>query len=83
MVNILTEREREIISKKMKGASLTQNESNILSKCIRPKLREMKKINPDEILNKTEYNQKATDTTYNFYQKATDGKVSFKNLKNI
>ena len=59
MVNILTKTEEKIIKKKIKGASLTQNESNILSKYIRPKLREIRKINPDEILNKIEYNQKA------------------------
>ena len=59
MVKILTEREKEIISKKMRGVSLTQNESNILSRCIRPKLKEIRKINPDEILNKIEYSQKA------------------------
>lgn len=58
MVQILTEREREIINKKMKGVSLTQNESNILSSQIRPKLREIKKINPGEILKRIEYNQK-------------------------
>ena len=56
MVNILTEREKEIISKKMKGLSLTQNESNILSKNIRPKLREIKKIDPNDILRKIHYN---------------------------
>ncbi len=49
---ILTGREREIINKKFKGISLTQNESNILSRYIRPKLREMAEINSPEILNK-------------------------------
>ncbi len=62
MVNLLTEREKEIISKKMKGVGLTQNESNILSRYIRPKLKEIRNINPDEILNKIEYNQKARPT---------------------
>ncbi len=59
MVKILTEREREIVNKKIKGIGLTQNESNILSKFIRPKLREISKINPKMLLNKLEYNQKA------------------------
>ena len=59
MAQILTQRENEIINKKMKGLSLTQNESNILSKSIRPKLDEIKKINADLLLNKLEYNQKA------------------------
>ena len=59
MVKILTARENEIIKNKIKGNSLTQNESNILSKSIRPKLREINKINSEEILRKLEYNQKA------------------------
>lgn len=74
MPNILTEREKRIIEKKIKGNSLTQNESNILSKYIRPKLREIKKINPDEILDKIEYNQKA---------KAIEKKIKEIILKNL
>src|SRR3989344_36384 len=58
MVEILTIRENEIIDKKIKGISLTQNESNILSKTIRPKLNQIKKIDAEVILNKLEYNQK-------------------------
>ena len=60
MVNILTEMEKEIINKKIKGISLTQNESNILSKFVRPKLKEMSQINSSMLLNKLEYNQKAS-----------------------
>lgn len=59
MVNLLTNREKEIINKKISGARITQNESNILSKSIRPKLKEISKINALEILKKIEYNQKA------------------------
>ncbi|MEK6850550.1 MAG: hypothetical protein AABX85_03170 [Nanoarchaeota archaeon] len=61
MVNytILTNREKEIINKKLKGISLTQNESNILSKSIRHKLTEISKINAHVLLNKLEYNQKS------------------------
>jgi len=55
--NILTERENEIINKKLKGISLTQNESNILSKSVRPKLREISNINASVLLDKLEYNQ--------------------------
>ena len=77
MVNILTEREKEIISKKMKGVSLTQNESNILSKYIRPKLREIRNINPDEILNKIEYNQKARSSENKIR------KIVLKNVKKV
>ena len=56
---IMTEREKQIMDKKIKGLSLTQNESNILSKVVRPKLREMSKIDATRLLNKLEYNQKA------------------------
>ncbi len=59
MTYILTEREREIIQKKLNDHSLTQNESNILSKSVRPKLKEIIKIHADDLLNKLEYNQKA------------------------
>ena len=38
---------------------MTQNESNILSKVVRPKLREISKISASTLLNKLEYNQKA------------------------
>lgn len=56
---ILTVREKEIIKRKLEGYSLTQNESNILSKSVRPKLREISKVNASILLNKLEYNQKA------------------------
>jgi|SRR3989338_59707 len=62
MVRILTAREKEIIGKKVKGLSLTQNESNILSKSIRPKLEEIKKIDADTLLDRLEYNQKGRST---------------------
>src|SRR3989344_7557457 len=55
--SILTEREKEIINKKLRGLSLTQNESNILSKSVRNKLREICKINARALLDKLEYNQ--------------------------
>lgn len=58
MVYILTEREEKIIRKKVAGHRLSQNESNILSKSIRPKLKAINKLNPEEILVKIEYNQK-------------------------
>jgi predicted nucleotidyltransferase len=74
MVNILTAREKEIINKKMKGLSLTQNESNILSRFVRPKLSEISKINAGLILNRLEYNQKA---------KSIENKIKKLILKNI
>jgi predicted nucleotidyltransferase len=59
MVKVLTKREKEIINKRIGGISLTQNESNILSRFVRPKLKEISLINPSMLLNKLEYNQKA------------------------
>ncbi len=59
MVRILTIRENKIIEKKIKGISLTQNESNILSRNIRPKLIEANRISSKNLLRKLEYNQKA------------------------
>lgn len=59
MVSILTNREYEIINKKIKGLSLSQNESNILSKSVRPKLKEISRINASTLLNSLEYNQMA------------------------
>ena len=77
MVKILTAREKEIIDKKIKGISLSQNESNILSKFVRPKLREVIKINANLILNRIEYNQK-TKTIENKIKK-----LILKNIKNV
>lgn len=61
MVNslILTEREKEVISKKLRNKKLNQQDSNYLSRFVRPKLREISRINAKELLNKLDYNQKA------------------------
>lgn len=56
---ILTNREKEIIEKKINYKSLTPNESNILSKAIRKKLNEVSRINAQELLKKIKYNQKS------------------------
>ena len=74
---ILTTREREIIDKKIKGLSLTQNESNILSKSVRPKLTEISKINAPKLLNKLEYNQKGLSLENKIK------KLVLENVKNI
>lgn len=58
MINLLTRRENEIIEKKLRGQRLTQNESNILSRFVRPKLREMREIHAEALLRRLEYNQK-------------------------
>ncbi|MEK6927003.1 MAG: hypothetical protein AABX11_01085 [Nanoarchaeota archaeon] len=79
MINysLITTRENEIIDKKLKGLSLTQNESNILSKIIRPKLKGISKINAISLLNKLEYNQKIKPIENNIK------KVILGNLKEI
>jgi predicted nucleotidyltransferase len=55
---ILTRREQEVLEKKLSGKKLTQQDSNYLSKFIRPKLREISSTNSKELLDKIEYNQK-------------------------
>lgn len=56
---IWTPHEKEVIKKKLSGAKLKQQDSNYLSKFIRPKLKEMILIEADGLLNKLCYNQKA------------------------
>lgn len=56
---ILTRHEREVIRKKLSGARITQQDSNCLSKNIRPKLREIISIDAKLLLDKLEYSQKA------------------------
>ena len=77
MISILTRRENEIIKKKIKGISLTQNESNILSKTIRPKLQQIKEIEAGYLLNKLEYNQKAKSI------EAKIKKIILENIKDV
>jgi len=56
--NILTKREREVIAKRLLGKKINQQESNYLSKKIRPKLKEIKEINAEELIEKLDYNRK-------------------------
>jgi len=56
---ILTRREREVINKKLSNSPLTQQDSNYLSRFVRPKLRKIKQINPDYLLNRLSYNPKS------------------------
>ena len=55
----MTKREREVMKKKLSGARLTQQDSNYLSRYVRPKLREISSINAKLLLDRIEYNQKA------------------------
>ena len=74
---ILTNKELQIINKKLSKAKLTQQDSNYLSKYIRPKLREIKTINAQELLNKLDYNQKSISIEKKIKQ------IILKNIKNI
>lgn len=56
---VFTEREKEVISKKLKGRKLNQQDSNYLSRFVRPKLAEIVGIDARLLLDKLEYNQKA------------------------
>jgi len=58
MVNILTKREMEVVNKKLRNEKLNQQDSNYLSRFVRPKLREISKINAKELLGKLRYDPK-------------------------
>lgn len=55
---ILTNKEIQVIDRKLKNMKLSQQDSNYLSKFIRPKLREINLIDAKYLLSKLEYNQK-------------------------
>jgi len=57
---ILTEKAMEIINKRLGNKKLTQQDSNYLSRFVRPKLRDMASINAKALLKKLEYNPKAS-----------------------
>ena len=56
--SIFTEKELEVIDKKIANKKLNQVDSNYLYKFIRPKIREIASIDANLLLNKMEYNQK-------------------------
>lgn len=55
---LITKREAEAINKKLQGKKITQQDSNYLSRYVRPKLKEMMHIDSRALLRKIEYNQK-------------------------
>jgi len=71
---ILTPKELEVINKKLSGTKLTQQDSNYLSKFIRPKLKEIDLINARALLNQLTYNQKAI---------SIENRIKKTNLKNL
>lgn len=56
---ILTHKAMEVISKRLKNEKLSQQDSNYLSRFVRPKLRNMVSINAKVLLKRLEYNPKA------------------------
>jgi len=59
---VLTEKEIKVINKKLLGKKLSQQDSNYLSRYVRPKLREISSIDSKMLLNKMEYHQKSLST---------------------
>ena len=53
---ILTKREIEVIEKKLKNRRITQLDSNILTRAIRPKLKQIANINAEYLLKRLSYN---------------------------
>lgn len=74
---LLTRREMEVIDKKLKNRKLTQQDSNYLSRFVRPKLKEINLIDTKTLLEKLEYNPKALSI-----EKRIKG-ILLKNIKNI
>ena len=56
---ILTKKALNVIAKKLRNERLTQQDSNYLSRFIRPKLRDIVSINAEALLRKLEYNPQA------------------------
>lgn len=74
---VFTKKALEIISKKLKGKKLAQQDSNYLSRFVRPKLRGIAAINANWLLKKLEYNQKALSIERKIK------KLVLKNIKNV
>lgn len=73
----MTQREMQAINKKLSGAKINQQDSNYLSKFVRPKLKEIDSINAKSLLNKLAYNQKAISIEKRIK------KIILKKLKNV
>lgn len=56
---VLTKKETEVIGKKLSGKKINQQDSNYLSRYVRPKLKEISSIDAKFLLDSIEYNQKA------------------------
>lgn len=56
---IMTKKAIKVIMKKLRNESLTQQDSNYLSRFVRPKLRDIISLNAENLLRNLEYNPKA------------------------
>ena len=74
---ILTVREREVINKKLNNLRLNQQDSNYLSRFVRPKLKKIKQLDADYLLNRLNYNPKSLSI-----DKKTKN-IILKNLKQV
>jgi len=74
---LLTKKEVEVINKRLKHKKLTQQDSNYLSRYVRPKLRAISQLDSKLLLQKIEYNQKIPKIEK--YIK----KLVLKNIKNV
>lgn len=74
---VLTEKEIEVINKKLLGKKLNQQDSNYLSRYVRPKLREISLIDSKMLLAKLKYRQKSRSIENRIK------KNILKNLKNV
>ena len=75
--NIFTNKELEVVDKKMKNKKLTQVDSNYLTRFIRPKLKEMVSIDSKFLLDKIEYNQRIKPIEEKIR------KIIFRNIKDV
>src|SRR3989344_1991707 len=75
--NIFTNKELEVINKKMKNKKLTQVDSNYLARFIRAKLKEMASIDSKFLLDKIEYNQRIKSIEEKIK------KIIFRNIKDV
>ncbi len=74
---ILTKKAIEVINNRLKNEKLSQQDSNYLSRFVRPKLRDMISINAEILLKKLEYNPKA------FWIEKNIKKIILENIRNV
>ncbi len=74
---ILTKKAIEVINKRLRNEKLSQQDSNYLSRFVRPKLRDMISINAEILLKRLEYNPKS------FWIEKKIKEIMLKNVQNV